>query len=650
MHDPLQIVFYILAFVFILFSSSYFARFFKRFKLPLITGFLVTGIICGPHVLDLIEKDALDNLGFVNDLALAFIAFAAGAELYLKDIRQHVRSIAWNTFGQVAVTFVAGGIGVYLLSDLVPFMREMNPWNRIAVSLLVASIFVARSPSSAIAIISEMRAKGPFTQIVMGVTVIKDVLVIILFSISLSISVNIISGIDFNFTIIFFVLAEIAIAFLLGYVIGRWISLVLSMSMNIYIKMFIIIATGYLTFFSTHYLNDLTLGFREIEIHIEPLLISIVASFWVTNYSRHRMQFYKIIEDAGPAVYVAFFTLVGAMLSMDILAKVWLIALILFFVRLVAVIIGAEIGMILAGDPRKFRKIGWMPYVTQAGVSLGLVTEVAGEFDAWGGEFATIIIAVIVLNQLIGPPLFKWAIQIVGESHRRGEIPTFDGIRNSIIFGLEDQSIALARQLQMHDWMVQIATLKDRDQVEEIPDVQLEFISALDMNTLEALDASKAEAIVLMLSDEENMQICDIIYEQVGTRDIVVRLNDRKHFKHFQDLGVTIVEPYSAVIGLLDHFVRAPVATRLIMGLESQQDAEDFEVLDKRYHGMAIRDLKLPSDLLILSVKRKGHMVVTHGYTRLRKKDIVTAIGSNESLEKLRLQFEAPDGSASKEE
>jgi Trk K+ transport system NAD-binding subunit len=74
--------------------------------------------------------------------------------------------------------------------------------------------------------------------------------------------------------------------------------------------------------------------------------------------------------------------------------------------------------------------------------------------------------------------------------------------------------------------------------------------------------------------------------------------------------------------------------------MEEQQDSEDFIVLSKELHGTAIRDLRLPTDILILSVKRKGQILVTHGYTRLRKKDIVTALGSLDSLDKLRLIFE----------
>jgi len=94
------------------------------------------------------------------------------------------------------------------------------------------------------------------------------------------------------------------------------------------------------------------------------------------------------------------------------------------------------------------------------------------------------------------------------------------------------------------------------------------------------------------------------------------------------------------MVGLLDHLVRAPMATTMLLGMDEDHDTEDIEVLDRSIHGMALRDLRLPTDILILSVQRKGHMVVTHGYTRLRIGDIITVIGSDESLEELRLKFE----------
>ena len=67
----------------------------------------------------------------------------------------------------------------------------------------------------------------------------------------------------------------------------------------------------------------------------------------------------------------------------------------------------------------------------------------------------------------------------------------------------------------------------------------------------------------------------------------------------------------------------------------------DVEVGDESMHGMLIRDLRLPSDTIILSVKRSNEVIISHGYTRLRIGDIVSVVGSTESLEKIRLRFEA---------
>ncbi|NIO40282.1 MAG: potassium transporter TrkA, partial [Burkholderiales bacterium] len=84
-------------------------------------------------------------------------------------------------------TFTLTAVAVFLLLEMIPFAEGFPALGRAAVAILAGGIMVARSPSSAIAIINELRAKGPFTQVVIGVTVIMDVVVIILFAVNASI-------------------------------------------------------------------------------------------------------------------------------------------------------------------------------------------------------------------------------------------------------------------------------------------------------------------------------------------------------------------------------------------------------------------------------------------------------------------------------
>jgi Kef-type K+ transport system membrane component KefB len=106
MENYLEIVLIIAGFTVIALASRQVGGLFTKANLPLITGFLFTGIIVGPYVLGLISEEAVRNLRFVDELALAFIAFFAGSELYIKELKGRLRSIRWVMLGLMVSTFM----------------------------------------------------------------------------------------------------------------------------------------------------------------------------------------------------------------------------------------------------------------------------------------------------------------------------------------------------------------------------------------------------------------------------------------------------------------------------------------------------------------------------------------------------------------
>ena len=315
------------------------------------------------------------------------------------------------------------------------------------------------------------------------------------------------------------------------------------------------------------------------------------------------------------------------------------IALGLFFLRLITMILGGLFGVYAAKDPKEYLFIAWMPYLTQAGVALGLATLIANEFPAWGSQFETIIIAIIVINQLVGPPLFKWSLNFVKESHTKATLQKFDGTRDAVIFGVESQSIALAKQLEKHKWETRIVGFRESDS-NKVPDIEFIHMDEISFETLAPLELEKTEGIVLMLSDKENYRLAELIYENIGTAVVVVRLNKRENFEKFHKLGSLIIEPATAMVSLLDHFVRSPNAASLLLGMDEGQDTMDLEIRNEDIHGMRLIDLRLPSDVLVLSIRRKGQLLVSHGYTRMRLGDTMTLVGSEKSLEELKFKFD----------
>ncbi len=627
-------------FIVVAIAANVIAKYFVKHNMPVITGLLLTGIITGPFVFNLIPKASIPHLGFINDIALAFIAYAAAAELYLREMRSRLDSIKWMSISQLIITFLVTGTAVYFLAEMIPFVSNQPVVYKLAIASLFGVVFIARSPASAIAVVNEMRAKGPFVQTALGVTVLIDFFVILFFSFALEASIAVFEGSSLNLSFVLILLLELGASFLMGLLLGRILFWILKSPAIFAVKGFLVILSGYLIYVLHHLLSDITFAKYQHSISIEPLLVCIVASFIITNYSKYRAEFLSIIERVGPYIYVAFFVLSGAGIELDVFIEVIGITLILFMFRLVSLVIGGYVGSKLAGDPPLFNRISWMPYVTQAGVGLGLATIVATTFPGWGKEFATIVISVIVLNQIVGPPLFKWAINIVGEGHTRAATPEFDGVRDAIIFGLEPQSVALARQLIENDWMVKIATLKKDIDKSDYPDLDLRYIESISLDMLKDLDAEHSEAIVTMLTDDENYAICELVYEHVGTKDVIVRLNNRFNFNKFHELGALIVEPSTAIVSLLDHFVRSPQAATLLLGMQEDQDTRDVEVMNVDLHSLRLRDLRLPSDIIVLSVKRRGNFIITHGYTRLRRGDILTLVGSKESLNQVALKFE----------
>lgn len=629
-------------FLIIALSANHISKFFAKIKFPLITGLLLAGILAGSDGFGLIPSENTKHLNFLNEISLAFIAFAAGSELYLKEIRGQFKSILWNTLGQLVITFVLGVLGVFLASEYIPFMVDMNFAEKMSIGILMATIFVARSPSSAIAVINELRAKGPFTKTAIGVTVVKDVLVIVLFAVCFALAKTFLSGEPFSLFSLIYLLVELIVSFALGRLLGIIIKWFFKFKMNKYLKVTLLISLGYSVYLFADWLGDFTVQEHILghKFYIEPLLICILGSYYVTNYSTSRPEFIDVLHETGPVIYVVFFTLTGASLQVEVLFQVFGIAVLFFFIRLLAMVIAGYVGGTLAGDPWKFRHLNWMPYVTQAGVGLGLATLIKHAFPEFGVQFETIIVGVIVINQVVGPPLFKYSLYKVKETHEKHETPAFDGHNDAIIFGFEPMSLALARQLKTNGWGVKIAAMRKADEIESVDDIDIVFMDSISLDCLNKLEPKNADTMVLMLSDRENYQWCELIYEEIGTKEIVVRASgDRYYAKKFKALDALVVDPNSAMVNLMDHFVRSPNATSILLGMETDQDAVDVEIRDASIQGLALRDIRLPSDILILSISRNDQMMITHGYTRLRVGDVVTILGSQESIDKVGLMF-----------
>ena len=346
---------------------------------------------------------------------------------------------------------------------------------------------------------------------------VKDFGVVILFAVIFTLSKSLIQDIDFRHIFVVQVLVELMSAFGLGFVVWFLLRTVLRIKGMILVKKGLVLLTGFAVYLFTNALGDHSSMYLGLELHVEPLLICIIGSFLVTNYSVYRNDFTKIVKELGPYVYILFFTLTGAMISLEVVAAMWFITLIIFGARIFSLYVAGFSGSALAGDPTLFRRISWMPYVTQAGVGVGLATIIATEYPGWGTEFATIMIAVIVLNQIVGPPLFKWSLHMVDEVHVKPD-GSYDVEQKVLIFGWENQAQALAGQLSQQNWKVEFVVQDPTMEVLGNEDFTVHEFQGADHLSLRKFHAETADTILCLLSDENNYAVCETAFEHFGTK------------------------------------------------------------------------------------------------------------------------------------
>jgi Kef-type K+ transport system membrane component KefB len=176
---------HLLAFVLVLLGAHPLGLFFPRyFRLPLITGYLVAGILSGPFLANLLNEDVVDMLGsYVNAFALSFISFQAGQEIYLPELRPQIKAIV-ALLGTYYCTAMVLGTSVFMLAAGAFFYADLAHSCQLGIALMFASISVLVSPSTVMALKIELNSVGPFTHLALGTCMTAEFVVLVSFSVS----------------------------------------------------------------------------------------------------------------------------------------------------------------------------------------------------------------------------------------------------------------------------------------------------------------------------------------------------------------------------------------------------------------------------------------------------------------------------------
>jgi len=393
---------------FLLIASLFIGKAGGRLKLPMITGYIVGGMLFGPWGLKLFTVEDLERLKFINHIALSFIALSAGAELEWGKLQDRIMKITGLTIIFVITIFFMV-FASFLIFFKAGFGGLADPRHALFAAIFIGIIATVNSPDAAIAVINETGAKGTVSQTVLSVSVLKDVLVIMLFALTVSMTLHFYQsepGTDATAWSIFLATSKtIIISAAFGGAIAGIVAIFFSEFAS---KNFI-------------FISALAVLCSELSamLGLNELVLCVTAGFALRSLLASGNDFVLSLEKGSMPVFVVFFAMAGASIDLHALRTTWENAL--FYVILRMLLIWATttgIASLMKEEPL-VKKHLWSGFVPQAGVTLGLVMILETNFPSFGYAVSGIIIASIAVNLLVGPVLFKHSLYECGETEKK---------------------------------------------------------------------------------------------------------------------------------------------------------------------------------------------------------------------------------------
>ncbi len=361
----------------------------RRLHVPSITGNIIAGTILGLTVFRGI--DAAGSLAPLSEFAVSLIAVTAGGHFSYRRMHNALRRILFISILQVA--------GAILLSFILLSALGLH-WT---VALMLGVLATSSSPATIVAIIREVRAKGPMVKTLLASVSMDSGLCILLFAIAHSI---VDAELDPDMTREHGIAAGIQQAFwhlsgsaVLGVFLGLFASR-LAKFRRFNGFSFMLIAILLATTFSQ-------------LVSLNPLLTCLFFGGVLANSNTATEKQLDALLPVEPMLYTAFFTLAGISLHLDMLVEGGFLFIVYVFARSVGKGLGAYAGSLLSASSSRIQSSIPFAFVPQAGVALGLVVVLQADPripDEISSLVVTLTLASITVNEVLGPSITRWSL------------------------------------------------------------------------------------------------------------------------------------------------------------------------------------------------------------------------------------------------
>ncbi len=407
-----------------MFAGLMMTRLLKKSHLPDVTAYLIAGVLIGPCFIGALgipgigfeSYEELEGVGLISDVALGFIAFSIGNEFRLSQLKETGKQALVIGILQAVTATVLVDIALLIFHFIRPDVLT------VPAAITLGAIAAATAPAATLMVVRQYKAKGPLTDLLLPIVALDDAVGLVLFAVSFGIAKALSSGVVDLYTIVANPIIEITASLLLGAVAG-WVMTQIEKLFNsntnrLAITISFVFLTVALSMISVK-IGPVTLGFSSLLVCM--MLGSVFCNLCPLSE--------EIMENSdrwtGPLM-VLFFVISGAELELGVfkeLASV-LVGIIYMLARSAGKYIGArESAKLMRCDKNIVEYLG-ITLLPQAGVALGMCVT-ASTLSEDGALIRNIVLFAVLIYELVGPMMTKWALQKAGDIKPMG-----DDVRN----------------------------------------------------------------------------------------------------------------------------------------------------------------------------------------------------------------------------
>lgn len=389
-----------------------------KMKLPAILGWLITGMIIGPHALGWMNERLMDStwFGVLINIAEVAIGMLIGTELIWEDLKKSGKQILTMCFTEAFGAFlvVTMSFGVIFICTGVP----------VYLAFIFGAIALATAPAPSISIINEYKAKGPLAKTLVPLAALDDVIGLVVFFLVIGVVSGIVAGESMPLYIVpLMIIVPVGIGALLGWIASFVLRKEASSTKTRLTTSACIVGTACVGIFVNKLVGQSFLNLMLVGVSFTATFSNLM--------SKERVH--QIATDMRPVlglVMIVGILHLGAPLDYHLILGAGIFTGVYIVARAIGKIGGCYVGGAMSKAPDTVKKYLGFTLLPHSGVSLIFTGIAVSTLGPHVPEYAQMIqgtiAAAAVINEIIAVFLakqaFKWGGELAEEKQSEGEV------------------------------------------------------------------------------------------------------------------------------------------------------------------------------------------------------------------------------------